>query len=354
MAGVDGAPQTKGSRAWLGRLIALVVLASAIGLAVWTIYVLDRRPRTHDAHLFAYSSGIAPEVSGQIVALHVTNNQRVKKDQPLVDIDSEPFELRVRQARAQVAALKAQISLTGRQVTSQKSGADAAATQINQARAQHELAQDTLRRLEPLLGKGYVTTQQIDEARTNERNTATALTVATQHATQARQAVGDTETLIAQLAGAEATLALAERDLRLVTVRAPFDGTVVGLQIANGAYAVTGHTLFTMIKDDAWYAIADFRETELPQIAVGDSATVWVMGADDRPIRGHVESIGAGVQPDDRDGPGLPQVGRTLTWVVVAQRFPVWVRLDDPPPQLTRIGATISVRVQHGEHSSTR
>src|SRR6516164_5368122 len=106
MAGVDGAPQTKGSRAWLGRVIALVVLASAIGLAIWTIYVLDRRPRTHDAHLFAYSSGIAPEVSGQIVALHVTNNQRVKKDQPLVDIDSEPFELRVRQARAQVAALK--------------------------------------------------------------------------------------------------------------------------------------------------------------------------------------------------------------------------------------------------------
>src|SRR5262249_20929480 len=102
------------------------------------------------------------------------------------------------------------------------------------------------------------------------------------------------------------------------------------------------------IKDDAWYAIADFRETELPRIAVGDEATVWVMGADDRPIGGHVESIGAGVQPEDRDGPGLPVVGRTLSWGVVAQRFPVWVRLDNPPGQLTRIGATVSVRVQHG------
>jgi multidrug efflux system membrane fusion protein len=352
MAGVDGA--TKGRSPWRGRLVAFVALASAIGLAIWTLYELDRRPRTHDAHLFAYSAGIAPEVSGRIVALHVDNNQRVTKGQPLVDIDAEPFELRVRQARAQVAALKAQISLTGRQVTSQKSGADAAATQINQARAQLELAHDTVQRLEPLLGKGYVTTQQIDEARTNERNAATALTVATQHANQARQAVGDTESLVAQLAGAEATQALAERDLRMATVRAPFDGSVVGQQIANGAFAVTGHTLFTLIKDDAWYAIADFRETELPQIAVGDDATVWVMGADERPIRGHVESIGAGVQPDDRDGPGLPVVGRTLTWVVVAQRFPVWVRLDDPPPQLTRIGATISVRVQHGQHSSTR
>ena len=85
--------------------------------------MLDRRPRTHDAHLFAYSAGMAPEVSGRIVALHVTNNQRVKRGEPLVDIDPEPFELRVRQARAQVAALKAQINLTGRQVASQRSGA---------------------------------------------------------------------------------------------------------------------------------------------------------------------------------------------------------------------------------------
>lgn len=337
----------KERRAWLARLIAALAVAAALGLTVWTLYALDRRPRTHDAYLFAYSAGIAPEVSGRIVALHITNNQRVKRGQPLVDIDPEPFELRVRQARAQVAALKAQISLTGRQVASQISGADAAATQINHARAQLELAQDTLRRLEPLLGKGYVTTQQIDEASTNERNAAVALTTTTQQARQARQAVGDTESLIAQLEGAEATLALAERDLRLTTLPAPYDGLVVGLGIAEGAYAVTGHSLFTLIKSDEWYAIADFRETEVPQIGVGDRATVWVMGSDDQPIRGHVESLGAGVQPQDNGGPGLPVVGRTLNWVVVAQRFPVWVRLDDPPPQLTRIGATVSVRVQH-------
>jgi multidrug efflux system membrane fusion protein len=338
----------KGRAAWLGRLIALLAIVAAIGLAIWTLYVLDRRPRTHDAHLFAYSAGIAPEVSGRIVALHVTNNQQVKQGQPLVDIDPEPFELRVRQARAQVAALKAQINLTGRQVESQKTGADAAATQINHARAQLELARDTVKRLEPLLGKGYVTQQQIDEARTNARNAAIALTATTQQAHQARQAVGDTETLTAQLAGAQAAEALAERDLRLATLRAPYNGSVVGLQLAEGAFAVTGHPLFTLIKSDEWYAIADFRETELPQIAVGDNATVWVMGSDDWPIRGRVVSVGAGVQPEDRDGPGLPVVGRTINWVVVAQRFPVWVRLDDAPPQLTRIGATVSVRVQHG------
>src|SRR5258706_4009138 len=255
-----------GRSPWLGRLIAALAAAAALGLAVWTLYVLARRPRPHDAHLFAYSAGMAPDVSGRIVALHVTNNQRVKRGEPLVDIDPEPFELRVRQARAQVAALKAQINLTGRQVASQRSGADAAATQINHARAQLELAQDTLQRLQPLLGKGYVTNQQIDEARTNERNAAIALTSTTQQAHQARQAVGDTDSLVAQLAGAEAAEALAARDVRVATLRAPFTGTVVGLQIAEGAYAIAGQSLFTLIKDDEWYAIADFRETELLRI----------------------------------------------------------------------------------------
>jgi multidrug efflux system membrane fusion protein len=339
----------KGRAAWLGKLIAFLAIVAAVVLAAWTLHVIDSRPRTHNAHLFAYSAGMAPEVSGRIVALHVTNNQRVKRGEPLVEIDPEPFELRVRQARAQVAALKAQINLTGRQVASQRTGADAAATQTNRARAQLELAQDTVKRLEPLLGKGYVTQQQVDEARTNERNAAIALTATTQQAHQARQAVGDTESLIAQLTGAQAAEALAERDVSLAKLRAPYDGTVVGLQIAEGAFAATGHSLFTLIKSDEWYAIADFRETELPQIGVGDTATVWVMGSDDRPIRGRVVSLGAGVQPEDRDGPGLPVVGRTINWVVVAQRFPVWVRLEDPPPQLTRIGATVSVRVQHGD-----
>jgi len=173
------------------------------------------------------------------------------------------------------------------------------------------------------------------------------LTAATQQANQARQAVGDTASLSAQLAAAEATEALAARDLRVATLCAPFSGTVVGLQIADGAYAVAGQPLFTLIKDDEWYAIADFRETELPRIAVGDPATVWTMSDDGHAIHGKVLSLERGVQPDDRSGPGLPVVGRTLDWVVVAQRFPVWIRLDDPPPHLARIGATASVRVHH-------
>jgi multidrug efflux system membrane fusion protein len=122
---------------------------------------------------------------------------------------------------------------------------------------------------------------------------------------------------------------------------------VVGLQIAEGTFALSGHPLFSLIKSDAWYAIADFRETELPRIAVGDRATVWTMSESNSAIVGRVESLGAGVQSTDQDGPGLPLVGRDLNWVVVAQRFPVWIRLDSPPSFAMHVGLTASVKVHH-------
>src|SRR5512132_3538606 len=82
----------KRRKAWVGRSVAFLAVAAAVGLGFATLDVVDRRPRTHDAHLFAYSAGMSPEVSGRIIALHIFNNQRVEKDQPLVDIDPEPFD----------------------------------------------------------------------------------------------------------------------------------------------------------------------------------------------------------------------------------------------------------------------
>jgi multidrug efflux system membrane fusion protein len=332
-----------------GKLIALGSILVALILGILVVFAIDRRPRTHDARLFAFSAAMASEINGRIVRVCVSNDQSVAKGSPLILIDPAPYEMALRQARAQVAALQAQIGLTGRQVQSQGSGAQAAESQVQKARDQLTYAQDTRRRLEPLVAPGFVTQQQIDEARTNESSAQAALAALTRSATQARQAVGDTLSLEAQLQGAEAAEALAARNLELTTLRAPFDGVVVGLQIAEGTFALTGRPLFSLIKSDAWYAIADFRETELPRIAVGDRATIWTMADSDRAVSGRVESLGSGVQSTDQDGPDLPKVGRDLNWVVVAQRFPVWVRLDTPPPDAMHVGMTASVKVHHGD-----
>src|SRR3981081_352871 len=150
-------------------------ICAALVLCFAVLVVIDRRPRTHDGRVFAYSAAMASEINGRIVRILVRNDERVSKGAPLIQIDPVPFEMQLRQARAQVAALKAQIALTGRQVTSQGSGAQAAESQVQKAREQLRYAQDTLKRMEPLLAPGYVTQQQIDEAHTNESSALAAL-----------------------------------------------------------------------------------------------------------------------------------------------------------------------------------
>jgi len=338
---------TAGAPAWVGRAVAVAGFVGLVVLAALALRRLDRSPRTQDAFLYADSTGIAPEVSGRITIVRIRENQRVAKGESLVEIDPEPFELHVEQARAQVAALKAQIDLTSRQVASQSSGANAAASQIQAARSELVLARETLSRLSPLLPRGYATAQQVDEARAKEKSALATLTAATQQAQQARQAVGDTDSLQAQLAGAEATVRLAERDLRNTVVRAPFDGWVSGFDVTDGTFATAGHPLFTLIKASEWYAVGNFRETELASIGVGDAATVWIVGSRNRSVRGHVESVGWGATPEDVGAPGLWNVGRTLNWIVIAQRFPVRVRLDEVPDGVARLGATANIQVSH-------
>src|SRR5580658_6441292 len=172
------------SKSLRGKVIAATAIGLAIILGVLVLFAIDRRPRTHDARIFAYSAAMASEISGRIVQISVANDQDVAKGAPLLVIDPVPYELQLRQARAQVAALKAQIALTGRQVTSQGSGVQAAESQVQKARDQLKYAEDTRRRLEPLVGPGFVTQQQLDEAKTNEAAAEASLQALTQSATR--------------------------------------------------------------------------------------------------------------------------------------------------------------------------
>jgi multidrug efflux system membrane fusion protein len=333
----------------IGRATAAVALLAAIGLGAFVLMRLDQHPRTNDGFLFADTAALAFDVSGRVVNLLVKDNQLVHAGDELARVDPEPFELKLKEAQARVQSLRAQIDVQARQVASQSSGADAAVSQVARARAQLELARNSRERIEPLLGKGYATEQQVDEARTNERAAEDALTASMQQATQARKAVTDTQSLLAQLRGAEAQEALAQRDLRNTILRAPFDGKVVGLEVAEGTYALTGHPVFTLIDTSHWYAIANFRETDLRRVGIGDPSRIWLMADTGHALKGHVDSVGWGVRPENGGAPGLPSVNRSLNWVVDAQRFPVKVLIDNPPQQAMRMGATVSVMVRHDD-----
>src|SRR6201987_1255290 len=303
----------------LGVLVSLIALIGVLVTVVLATRRIDLRPRTDDAYLQADLVHMAPDVSGRIVELDVRDNQAVR-------------------------GREANLALTADQVASQTSKADAAARGIGSAEAQRALASSTLGRMEPLLGRGFVTAQQVDQARTAQRTAQIALQQAQLQADEARQAITNTKPTEAELEGARATLPPAERDLNKTVVRAPCDGRITALDIAAGEFAAIGHPLFTIIDTEHWYAIGNFRETDLAGMEPGQRATVYVMAQPSRPLHGQVDSLGWGVASDvSATIGGLPHVERTLNWVRIAGPFPVRVLLDAPPDDLMRFGATAVV-----------
>src|SRR5262249_43930479 len=261
----------------LGVLVSLAALTGVILTVLLVSHRVDQRPRTDDAYLQAYIVNMAPDVSGRIVELNVRDNQKVQRGQILFQVDSEPYRLRVEQARNGVRALEAKLDLTTNRVASQTSKADSATRGINAAEAQLALASSTLARMQPLLPRGFVTAQQVDQARTAKRTAQIAHQQAQLQADEARQAITSIKPTAAELESLRATLALAERDLNKTAVRVPCDGRITALKIAAGEFATAGHPLFTIIDSEQWYAIGDFRETDLAGIRPGSArpSTCW-------------------------------------------------------------------------------
>ena len=339
-----------------GRIIGLGIVLVAIGLAVYVVYYLDQSPRTDDAFVRADTIGVASQVNGRILALRVRDNQAVKQGDVLFEIDPEPYRHHLERAAAALNSLEKQIMLSQREVNAQKFAATAARANIDRAQAQAVQAADTLARIEPLLAKEYVTAEQVDQARTAKRSADAALEVARRDSERATAAVSGVDALVARLGELRAAVASAQYDLDHTVMRAPFDGRVVDLDIAEGEYAATGRRLFTMIDARNWYVIANFRETALRDIRPGAPAEVYLMSDPRRRFAGTVQSIGFGVMPQEggSSSSGLPNVPRSINWVRVAQRFPVRIRVEDPPAELFRIGASAVALIPPQREHDTR
>jgi membrane fusion protein, multidrug efflux system len=359
---------------WLS--ISIVTVALVLGLAV--LYHANYYPRTEDAEVFANFIGIAPQVEGPLIRLNVKDNQFVKKGQLLYEIDERPYQYALEDAVSEQATLEGQITDEQRRIAAMVSavsvaqanihGSEAAVANAEQgvarARADWTYANNNLHRLEPLLTKQFVTLDEVDKARTFETAQAEALRQAesrldlakaelnsslAQHE-QARHAVTTLEPLINQRGAKAAAVKKAQYDLDNCRIYAPFDAIVTNLTISEGAYAHVGQQMFTLIDARTWWAVGNFREGQLKRIAPGMRADVYVLSKPNVRFSGVVDSIGFGVTPDpDVIGnlhPGLPDVQRTLNWVQLASRYPVRIRVENPTPDLFRIGESAVVTIR--------
>lgn len=332
------------------RLVALAVIAAAVAVFLFVWHRSADYPSTDNATIDADVVHVAPAVGGRIIRIAVEENGEVRKGRLMFQIDPVPHQATVAQAEAELALARASLETQRRTVSTQQSAATVASEQIRRAEANRALAARTVDRLRPLVAQGYVPRQQLDQAETQLRDADTSLREAREHRDAAVTAVDTIAGTTAAVQAREAALVLARRALQDTTVLAPQNGRIVGLSVKEGEMVAPQQSLFTLVTSDHWFAIGNFRETVLKRIHVGDCATVYSMIDRTRPVRARVDGIGSGVLDDERVNVprSVPFVERSLNWVRVAQRFPVRLRLENPPPALMRLGASAVIEVGRG------
>lgn len=280
--------------------LAMLTLAAVLVVIIWQIYMIS--PWTRDGRVGAEVVQIAPEVSGTISDVPVVDNQFVHRGDILYTIDPERFRLALGNAQANVDAKREDMALR---------------------------ASSAERRTR--LGTGVVSAETIEQ-------TSGQVAIAQADYTQAM-----------------AELSLAKLNLEKATIRSPVDGYLTNLRLRPGDYAAAGTTKVAVLDAKSFWITGYFEETQIAQVHAGDDTTIRLMGFD-LPIKGHVESLGHGIA-DANDSPdhlGLPTVSPVFTWVRLAQRIPVRIRIDTVPDGVQlAAGMTCSIAVGTAEGSGS-
>lgn len=306
------------------RLLMLSLpVALVIGAGVWWL-MGGRYESTDNAYFHQARITIASDISGRVTAVNFTDGQVVKKGDLLFTVDDQPYKLAlaqagiaVDQARLQVAQLKGAYQAA---LAQQKVAEDDAAYQADQLTRQQALSQ-----------KGVGTATALEEAQNTARRAEETAAVAKVAVENALVALGG-DAGVAVDAHPAVAAALAARDqaaykLSLTQVTAPDDGVVYqATSFRPGQYLTAGASLFSFLPAGQVWVEANFKETQLAQIAPGQAAEVTFDVDKSRPVRGHVEAIGAGTGSEFSL---IPAQNATGNWVKVTQRVPVRIVLDD-------------------------
>src|SRR6185312_13333026 len=270
------------------------------------------------------------------------------------EIDPTPYRIAVRQAEANQEAAKLELAALKQQY--QKSLAD-----IDTAKAQVAFQQSNYDRIAPLANRNISTKADLDKAR-SDLTTAKAQLFSAQQAAQEvlAQLAGDPNLPIARFPDAmkaAATLAEAQRNLSLTTIRAPIDGVATQTDntspalpsVVDGKYMAPGAAALAIVSDTNVWVDANPKETELEGIKPGSPATVVVDAYPGHTFQGHVQSISPGTGAQFSL---LPAQNASGNWVKVVQRITVRVVVDrQPGDPVLRSGMSADVTIQNGQKS---
>jgi multidrug resistance efflux pump len=332
-------------------LITLVTtaVAAAFGWAMWKTYM--ETPWTRDGTVRVYVVTMAPEVPGRIVESRVVDNQFVHKGDLLLVIDPTDFKVAVQLSEAAVRQAQADAENVEAQITVQQAQVGASQAQVESAQAALTFAQQQAARYRDLAQKDVGTVQMEQQTASGLGQAQAALKNAQASLTLAQRQVAS---LKAQLAAAEANIARARAQLNQAQVNlertqihSPVNGWVTNLLVQLGDYATVGRSVLSVVNADSFWVDAYFEETQLASIREGDPAKIKLMGYREI-VRGTVTGTARGINVSNAraDEQGLATVNPIFTWVRLAQRVPVRIRIDHVPDGVRLVaGMTATVQI---------
>ena len=313
--------------------LALIIFLLVIGGYYYWQHQ-QRYPSTDDAYIQTHEVTIASQINGDVQQVFVHTQEHVTKNQLLFTINPKPF---------QIAYQKAQANLqnTQQEVAAAQNAVNAAQAAVAQREAQLIDAQKTDKRIMPLVKEGYYAKSGGDEV-TSKLNVAKQAVIAAQsELLEAKEKLGKTGDNNAQIKLAQSAVAQATLNLHYTKVYAPATGQLAAFTLQPGQTVTAYQSLFTLVEDNTWWAMANMKETNLNRVRVGQKAIIHLDLYPSHPFQGVVKSISAG---SGSSFDLLPAENATGNWVKVTQRFPVRVEIQNPDSHFPlRIGASCTV-----------
>jgi membrane fusion protein (multidrug efflux system) len=324
--------------------IAMLFFALVVGAASSVYYFRFAVPfeSTDNAFIEGYVIPMASQVPGRVAELLVKDNQAVKQGEVLLKIDPRDYEASLAQARADLAAAGSRLDQAKAQVRASEAKFDQALATVVAANAENRRAADDLKRYESVESRA-VSKSAFDLAQSQARVAKANWEAVRSQAKAAEAEVALSEagvgTASATVQQAEARLRQAELNLSYTEIIAPEDGRVTRRVVEKGAYIEPGQALLAIVPRRYW-VIANFKETQLTHMRVGQAVEVVVDAYPGRKFKGHVESMqsGAGARFSL-----FPPENATGNYIKVVQRVPVKILLDDLPDNDLALGPGMSV-----------
>ncbi|MDA8094783.1 MAG: HlyD family secretion protein [Betaproteobacteria bacterium] len=321
-----------------GTLVALVVAALA--------YLLGGRyVSTDDAYVQAARVDISANREGRIVRIDVTDNQRVRRGEPLFELDAREAAIAVAQARARLAASRLDIAALEAAYRSRQAATRDALDRV--AYRKRELA-----RVRQLAARGIASQSTLDEAVHAAAAALAQADAAAQEQARAAALLGNNPALPIDehpsVKLAKAALARAKLDLSYMVVRAPMDGVVAKVEgVQVGDYIKAGVPLFALVSSRDVWVEANFKENALAKLRRGQAASIALDAYPRQHFEGRLESFSPGTGSSFSL---LPPENATGNWVKVVQRLPVRLSIEnDDPNAPLRAGLSAEVSVDTGQ-----